>query len=335
MTQEERQARNRELAGTYVPRLMQMNPEEELGDLSLQDLLTVIGNAEWCRDNAFEMKEEEAAAYTAKIDEVKAYTAKRLLAADRIWVIYDQVTDMPYFDEEAMIYAFSEEEYAVGALDYFAQRYRNWRVEVISRENIYNFLGRTFYMDGALGVLLDNGQNYIRFAADSLVEAPDWTGVAEISIPLHNPDYMRALILFQQERGWRADYESKGEKLAAMETEMIRTFAQARFLIPVKGMDQAVKTGENQATIQKDTEIQIPTLTADNGRRGLPVFTDWTQFEKVYSKNEWGGWIWEANSLSHVDAEDVIINLNTVSFVASREMVAQMLDIYEKELKQQ
>ena len=82
---------------------------------------------------------------------------------------------MPYLNNDARIFVFSEEEFANEALDYFTQQMRRWEIKEISKENIVSTLGCYFFMNGALGIVVDNGQPFIHILSEDLIEAPDFS----------------------------------------------------------------------------------------------------------------------------------------------------------------
>ena len=160
-------------------------------------------------------------------------------------------------------------------------------------------------MKGAQSFLINDGDYASLTAkADEVIARPDFSGVPLIQRPVTNPELFRAIAELKQEACWQATYDGKEKVLNELENSMITTFADARLLVPVKGLGQALKKGG---------KIIIPSLS--NGEiLATPAFTDWNEFSKVYSKDEWGGWIWRLDDLISAPDERVVINAGSLGF---------------------
>lgn len=188
---------------------------------------------------------------------------------------------MPYLNNDARIFVFSEEEFANEALDYFTQQMRRWEIKEISKENIVSTLGCYFFMNGALGIVVDNGQPFIHILSEDLIEAPDFSDTRPENIPVANPDFLRILTMLEQERHWGVTYEGKESRLRFFEDHMILTFVNAKFLVPAKGMSNLSKGG-------------------------------------IYSQKEWDRWVWTAKDLLHAPDDTVVINVGEICFTMSK-----------------
>ena len=218
-----------------------------------------------------------------------------------VWTIIDRITNSPFIDDGNRVWIFTEKEYAERCLDYFMQQYRtSFEIKEIDKEQRIRFFGITTHMAGAEEYSVDPGTegNMIVKGSD-IVPPVDMSDTPMINRPVMNPRLFRAVAKLQQERMYRANYEGKKEKLRAFEDEMIRSFAEAMFLVPVKGMETLKKNfestdGSGEGVLTAGTQISIPALSGgdDGSSKATPVFTDWIEFNKAYSQEEWGGWIW-------------------------------------------
>ena len=114
----------------------------------------------------------------------------------------------------------------------------------------------------------------------------------------------------------------------ASKGEGVKAFRGASFLVPVKGMDQIAKRIDAKGSVKKGTQISIPCLSKGNGKNetnATPVFTDWDEFCKVYSQEEWGGWIWKASDLMGAPEDMIVVNSGTLGFEMSKGMIRKML----------
>ena len=257
-----------------------------------------------------------------------------------VWTIIDRITNSPFIDDGNRVWIFTEKEYAERCLDYFMQQYRtSFETKEIDKEQRIRFFGITTHMAGAEEYSVDPGTegNMIVKGSD-IVPPVDMSDTPMINRPVMNPRLFRAVAKLQQERMYRANYEGKKEKLRAFEDEMIRSFAEAMFLVPVKGMETLKKNfestdGSGEGVLTAGTQISIPALSGgdDGSSKATPVFTDWIEFNKAYSQEEWGGWIWTPRDLLSAPDDPVVLNVGSLAFGMSKKMIGQMLDIYEKE----
>lgn len=305
MTQEEKNKYYNELSSKYLNRLNSVDVPTEMSDLLIQDLLVLKSRAMWALEKEiFVFDENSKRTFNERISEMKSLAISKVKTLEKLFVLYDNVTKLPFIDDYDRINIFSTKEYADEALDYYLQQYRNWRVEEISKDGINAFLQTVFFLYGAQAVVVDNGQQYDTFFASEMVEQPS-------SATFSNPEYMLALIKFQQEYHWRMNYERKMEKLRSFETAMINGFCKSTFLLPVK-----------------DGEIQM--LEKESALRFYSAFTDKVEMEKVYKRSD-GYETFEISARKLADAPvDCVINVGSIAFQMRREMVKQMFAIYEK-----
>lgn len=322
MTKEERNQHNNDISNKFIPRLLEPGMSGKLEELSIQDLIVIQKNAKYALDEKiFHMNEGQSLKFGEAIEQIQSMIANKVKKADKLYVMIDKATRMPYLDNDASIYVFSEEEFANEALDYFTQQMRTWEIKEIPRENIVSTLGCCFFMNGALGIVVDNGQTFIHIFLEDLLKAPDFSDSRPENVPVVNPDFLRILTMLEQERCWRVTYEGKASRLRFFEDHMILTFVNAKFLVPAKGMSNLSKGGK----------IIIPSLS--NGEsKATPVFTDWNQFNRIYSQKEWDGWVWTAKDLLHAPDDVIVINAGEIGFAMDKKMIAQILKVYEKEI---
>lgn len=320
MTKEERNQHNNDISNKFIPRLLEPGMLGKLDELSIQDLIVIQKNAKNALDKKiFYMNEDQSLKFGGAIEQIQSMIADKVKKADKLYVIIDKTTRMPYLNNDARIFVFSEEEFANEALDYFTQQMRRWEIKEISKEDIVATLGKSFYMNGAFGILLDYGQTFIHIFSEDLIETPDFSDTRPENIPVANPDFLRILTMLEQERHWGVTYEGKESRLRFFEDHMILTFVNAKFLVPAKGMSNLSKGGK----------IIIPSLS--NGKdKATPVFTDWDQFNKIYSQKEWDGWVWTAKDLLHAPDDTVVINVGEICFTMSKKMITQIFEIYHK-----
>lgn len=359
MTTEERTTHAKEISDKYVPRISPDNTEimSEIKELPIQDIITIHSNAEYALNKGLlgmfaanpnihditTLSSDDK--YIAAIKHVRQIIIERLKTADALWTITDRITKSPFIDDINHVWVFSEKELADECVDYYMQQYRTtFEVTEIKKDDIIKFFGQTAYMKGAECFRVDmGGYAGIKLKSEWIIEKPDFSNTPYINRPVMNPDYFRAVAKFKEEYHYRANYEGKKEKLHQFENDMIKAFHDARFLVPVKGMEQIKKNLEGkdengEGVLTKGTKIFIPSLSKgerENVSLATPIFTDWEEFNKAYSQDEWGGWIWTAKDLLSAPDDVVCLNVGSLCFEMSKKMIQQMLDIYDKEFVQQ
>ena len=342
MTKEERTAHANDISNQYVSRI---SPDKtdvmtEISKLPIQDIITIYSNAWYALKegmfadvnmDALKAGEPQAQRYADAIEHVKNIVIERLKAAEMLWTVTDKITRSPFIDDVNHVWVFTEKELADSCVDYYMQQYRTtFVVTEIPKDKIIKFFGQTAHMKGAEYFRVDmGGYAGMKLKAEWIVKKPDFSDTPEINRPVMNPVFFRSVAKLQEERYYRADYEGKKEKLRTFEDDMIKAFHDTKFLIPVKGMDKVV-----DGKTEGKTSIQIPYLSkgeGENKQTFTPVFTDWEEFNKIYSQKEYGGWIWQPQDLLAASDDAVVVNAGSLGFEMSKKMIHQMLDIYEKE----
>lgn len=335
MTQEEKQQHANDISNRIIPCFLEDSTVSELKKLNIQDLIIIINNASWAeKKKIFILDADKEKRFNERLALSRELLCADILDAESIYIFYDKVTHLPFISDDDEIFVFSEKKYADYALDYFRQQMRDWDSVKVKNEDIKMVFSNCFFYCGVKTILLDNGQNYTSINAEGLIEKPDYTEKTEIETPIENPEYFNAVIKLMEELYWRGMYEEKETFLHKKEDTMIIKFNEARFLVPVKGLDSLVHP---DPSTDKDS-ITIPSFAVSCGNsseseEALPVFTDWNEFTKVYSKKEWSGWVVKPDDLKALIKERLVMNPGSLCFVIDTAMLRGQIEIYNKELK--
>ena len=180
-------------------------------------------------------------------------------------------------------------------LEKLRSSFENENLEILSVKNgedgkgIYNFLGSTFYLNGACGIQVLSKD--IMIDASKVVEKPTYEGVPELNIPVTNPDLLRWMLLM----GQMTEPQTDDAKLIynLYFGFFLKELPKAKLLVPMKG-DLALnssKPDENgKMTIQKGTKISFPTIQGKKDKRAVQMFTDWKRLYMVFG-NDWSGMV--------------------------------------------
>lgn len=234
-----------------------------------------------------------------KLDILGAALCKKILEADAIYCVYSKDTGEPYMfsqtvkqndegylctppnilifaeaDKRMMEKRFSEEQFEI-------KKIGNGE----SKDGIYNFLGSTFYLNGACGASIISEQTTI--VAGMLVPPPDYSNARPQDIPVTNPALVRwILLLGQLSKPEGADAELVYTLYYRfMSKEMVK----AKFLIPVQSDSELPKGDENGETVLKQgAGIKLPTMEGKYDRPAVRMYTDWKRLRMVYG-TEWNG----------------------------------------------
>ena len=355
MTKEERKEHALSVSNEYVAKISPDDTEimREIENLPIQDVITIHSNAKYAlkenmffgiSEKALKAGEEPAVRFDKALGRLRRTIVERLKTAERLWTITDKITRSPYVSYDNEMWIFTEREYADECLDFYMQQYRTTlEVAEIPNEEITKFFEISSYMKGAKGFVVDAfAYAYVRIRNEELIPRPNFDGVPFINRPVMNPDLFRAVAKLRQEMLYRANYDGKAERLRKFEDEMIKEFNKAKFLVPVKGLGEAInqnglKSGEG--IVEKGTKISIPSLSIGDGeqtRSAFPIFTDWEEFNKTFSQDEWGGWIWTLEDVAAFlkDGNDgAILDAGSLAFETSKKMIGQMLEIYRNEFE--
>ena len=326
------------ISDNYIPRLG--NPEvlEELAGLPLEELCIISGRATYAlREGMFHgvnpetLKKREPAAvrFSDSISAINKMIAERITTEQDIYVLVDNNTGTPLVNNHGL-YIFLKKADAASVADRLLQQFRQTNVVKIEKENLVQFFADMIYSKGIDRFSIYGDLEYqprdCFVEGKDIVTPPDYKDIPAISRPVRNPKFCRALIELEQERRWKWNYEGKANILRDLEGEMIRTFCTAKFLVPMK-----LSSEPENGVLKEKTKIRFPFLEDGNGNKLLPVFTDWNEFSKLYSKDEWSGNIRRSCNLSFVDYDSAVINAGTLGFNVNKKMLKAVFDSYMRE----
>ena len=328
MTREERTQHAHAISDRYVPRISPDETEtmKEIKKLPIQDIITIHSNACYAVEkglfvgiskDTLKKKDAHAVRFVKAIDVLKKIIIERLKSAECLWTVTDRITHSPFIDDGNRVWVFTEREYADECVGYFMKQFRTtFEVTEIPHSDLFRFFGISAYMRGVEVFQVDIlAYSAISIKSEEIIPAPDFSKTP-------------AMAKFQEERLYSADYDGKKEMLKKLEEDIVKAFRSASFLVPVKGMDQIAKRIDAKGSVKKGTKISIPCLSKGSGKNetnATPVFTDWDEFNKVYSQEEWGGWIWKASDLMGAPEDMIVVNSGSLGFEMSKGMIRKML----------
>ncbi|MDY4252297.1 MULTISPECIES: SseB family protein [unclassified Clostridium] len=292
-------------------------PDSELEQFSIADCYEVWRLFSWFQSKTVKgTNEGQNQINYKKIERVAKQLIKKIFEADEIYCVFNKRTGEPnLFSTTKKI----EEGYMCMPPDIliFPKSYKSmaeayfskypYEIKEIkngeSKDGIYNFLGETFYLNGACGVKVIS--NDVSIASGMLVPEPNYGDLPEINIPITNPDLERWLLLMGQ-LGNVDDENSKliyGLYYKFMSKELLK----ARLLVPIQKDGEIPPPNENGATVlDKDVKLKFPIDNGKDDRQAIRMYTDWKRLRMVYDEN-WSGLIEPVKDF--IDVFDVLLNM--------------------------
>lgn len=277
-----------------------------------------------------------------KLDRLGAALCKKILSAKEIYCVYSKATGEPYMfsntvDRGDGTYMCTPPYIAIATKQYeklvmstlSEDKYEFKRIENgEKRDGIYNFLGSTFYLNGACNVGVLSGQTII--AGEMLVPKPDYSNIPPQNIPVTNPDLVRWMLLM----GQLGKPEGKDGELIYklyyrfMSIEMTK----ANLLIPMQNEGDIPAPDENGKTVlKKDVKLKFPTMEGKYGRPAIYMFTDWKRLRMVYGE-DWNGMVQPVSGM--IEVYDCAVNATQfpqAGCYVSREMFEEMKKFSERQ----
>ncbi len=211
---------------------------------------------------------------------------KRLQGLDTFFVLFSQVTRMPYvecdpetFDDQ--VYLFTEEEAAKGWAEECRERQIPVTTARVDKEQMLMFY-TSLYLIGVNRLIFHNGADFAQLPIEQVVTMKQPKEEAG-GVPGNNATLQLTIIYFLQELR-RPDQPpqdiERRKRLQEMEQEMIANLLRSRYIMAidvthVEGEFDPKKPGQN---------LQIPYLKNQQGDILQPVFSDMWEFQK-FSKN--------------------------------------------------
>lgn len=293
--------------------------DEDYQAASLDDSVEILRLFLWeCRQNQETESEESYQTNTRKLERLAEIVKDKLLEADLIYAVYSEKTGEPYLFSTT--YDRGEEGYLCTdpmVMLFTPRWYHQFKETIDSRPNsvvklventadkkgIENFLGTTFYLNGALGAIFNTKE--VSISCSVLDPKPDFSDLPEIETPVMNPDLVRWMLLMGQLD--KPTTEDEQLIYGLYYKFFSAAMPKAKFLVPLdatSGFPDDSQEG-NSFVLEKDASFNIPIKEGKDGRNSVPVFTDWKRLRMVFDE-KWNGMIEEAGSM--IEVFDYAIN---------------------------
>ena len=276
--------------------------EDDLGRMSIGDLAEVWNFVRHVFRENKGMPDETRKEVTVRVGLIAEELIKKILSADEIFYVNNKRTGEPYLFSHTLK---REDRYECtppailmipeSHLERIRAFFEKDDLEICSVKNgedgkgIYNFLGSTFYLNGACGVHVLSRD--IMIDASKLVEKPSFDGIPAINVPVTNPGLMRWMLLMGQM------HEPKTDDARLIYNMYYGFFLQelpkAKLLVPMKGdalPDPSEADKDGNARIKKGAKITFPSIQGKKDRRAVQMFTDWKRLYSFFNSG-WSGMV--------------------------------------------
>jgi len=287
------------MGDAYIIKAELVISEEEMNRMSLTDLAELWRMNSWYHATVRKGEpEEDKQLNLSRLNKVCETLCRKIREADSFYCVYSKLTGEPYMFSRTVkkdegyvctppnIRIIPKAYYSVYKDTYTTDKLELKLIENgEERKEICNFLGDSFYLNGAMGVEIITEMTPVD--AGALVKAPEKTDAPIVTVPVTNPDVMRWVLLLGQIGTPKNDDEKLIFNLYY--SFFARAAKDARFLVPMK----------------KAEEKEIATQPGKNGRTAVKMFTDWRRFKALYDE-EWGGLIQTMGNV--IETFDIAIN---------------------------
>lgn len=302
--------------------------ESDLESLNIQETIFLLVNVDHFNEESSEGVEN----YEEKCEVIDRVLAKKLADAEVLYMTFDAGTNFPYITQ-GCVEIYSELEYAQDAVRHYGEQYRPVQICEVRKDDsrfpdkmsIFEFL----YYLGMEHLLIDNGKFKTVVNREDVMAIANKNPDYKLDKPIVNPKLRYALIEFFQEVKWPVTYEKREEVIHEKEDRMLDELKKAKFLVPMLFDGEEVTIAQNQVAPQPGKNMILPKLETQEHVCFTPIFTDWTEFVKIYPKDKWNGLVItfdEATTLCkdmgiviNPAGENLIMNQQSFEALRSRE----------------
>ena len=296
--------RKKEITDKYL----KSSNDDSILELSVQELIYLYSAV-----LAEQKKDPENKEWAERRQYVFSSVIMRFMNSDELYIAYHVMTNYPYIDVRGCAWLFTEKEFSKAAHEhYFKEGVPLTMKTVTGKDAVVEQLLELLRI-GVEQIIVDNGQPNVTIRLKDII-----TGSGENrQLTTTSPELMFTII-----NALELSYASDGKHpdLPALDKKTEELVKSSRLLVPIK-LDRHLEDGES-LHITEETPSQIAVVNPLKTEKGfIAAFTDWKEFTKLYSKDEWNAVIMDHTTLkdaaSRVDG--FIINPAGFMFVVRNE----------------
>ncbi len=212
---------------------------------------------------------------------------------EKLWIAFSPVTKNYYLDYIQGVpssFVFSEKEYAEKFADYILQQ--NVKID-IAELNVSERKAAfgDFYRSGIENIAVDNGQTFLIMSLFDIIEKPDYSKLSKENRPVLNPQLVCASNRF---------FQALSAKKATRDFEynMLVQIYHGKYLVPI---------------INGETPV-IAAVTRKDGKKVIPIFTDWNEMYKYDTQKKFVGGTAIFDDIEGFCKDGNIVSINPLGF---------------------
>lgn len=310
----------------YIPRLAAYRILDDIRELPLEDMIEIYQGAKQAyKDGTFKRVNKEsftnqdplAVRFVSNIKSIYTIIIESLVKAESVWVIYDDLTKTPFLVEENALLFTDRNKAEICIQNYQKQQ----RTTLYAKEEtrVARFLRNAYYMLGIPSIIINKEGTSLKIHKNNITEFIEEPAKGTVT----NPAFCLALAKLEQERLCANTYENKDKVIYDMETDLINTFCEAQFLVPLAS--NLKSTGE----LKKEGRTAYPRFPSDIPNvYTVPIFTDWNELNKAYGADKPDAMMWSIQDLLKVK-DDLIINSKSFDFYITPEFIKTVYEEYQ------
>ena len=319
--------RKNEIGAKYI--IEGIASKNDLETLNIQELIFLIDAAKHFKEKEAyvldDLDHKIAFYYEAVLDKVKN--------AEELYLAINKATNYPHIDDNGNGWIFSKKKYADAAKDYYLQQFIMLDIITVKKDNLTAAFA-DLYRYGIEHLLIDNGQYFLHIKREEILPPPDWGNIPDIQIPVMNPKLSFAMLQFFQNLYTQNNYPEKQQNMQMLEDKMLDEVLAAKYVMPMRLQEKEPSEPDKDGMkiLKEGSLIQVPNIVNQtDSTEWLPAFTDWEEFQKMYSKEDWSGNIATYDDLLTFSnkAEGIVVNAGGVS-LRINEKNKQLIEEYRK-----
>ncbi len=248
------------------------NIDDSIFDLSVQEIIFLYSKI------LEELKSNSSEELLDKKQTVFSDIIIKLMRSGTLYIAYHVITGYPYIDVRGHAWIFSEKEYADAAAHHYRLEGIPLRIKKLAGDEIM----KEMFELSRLGIdtfITDNGQLSVIIRREDVLGENDPDNDSVFMCP----EFMREVI-----SAGELMYASGGRhpSIPELNQKIKDIVKKSEFLVPVK-LEKHLSDGE-KIQIDKNTPVTFAIVSPFTPEQQfISVFTDWTEFLKLYSKDEW------------------------------------------------
>ena len=266
--------------------------------------------------------------YENKGDLLYETILRKLAEAPVLYIVMNEDTNTPFILGDT-IDVYSKLDYAMNAVEFYRKQYYHLYVKEVPLENSglpqdLSLFAWLFYL-GMEKILVDNGAYKLLVHRADILSPEEVAQEGGLEVPVANPGFRFAMADFLAETRWSVTYNGRRDNLEAKAGNLTSRFKKARFLVPLRYED--MKQGTAPVNLAGKRQLNFPLLDGEEGKKYLPLFTDWPEFQGAYAKEEWGVVVLTTKDAIRTAGEDgIVINPMTENLVLDSESLAELTE---------